>query len=197
MPAVSGRAEAMPEKDPKAAAAAARESAKVVLPCRLESRILRIRSRQVMLDADLARLYEVETRVLIQAVKRNYERFPTDFMFQLTRDELERWRSQIVISNPAARKGLRRRPYAFTEHGILMLSSVLRSPRAVQVNIEIMRTFLRLRRMVATHEALGRKLAELEARYDGKFRVVFETLRRLLRPQDESGRQIGFRRPRR
>ncbi len=185
----------MPKKDRKTGISASRASAEVALPLDLESRILQIRGRQVMLDADLARLYQVETRILIQAVKRNYDRFPTDFMFQLTRDELERWRSQIVISNPAARKGLRRPPYAFTEHGILMLSSVLRSPRAVQVNIEIMRTFLRLRGMVATHEALARKLEELEARYDGKFRVVFETLRGLLRPRDASGRQIGFRRP--
>ncbi len=186
----------MPEKDQIAAGAASAESAGVVLPIRLESRILRIRERQVMLDVDLARLYQVETRVLIQAVKRNFDRFPSDFMFQLSQDELERWRSQIVISNPAARKGLRRPPYAFTEHGILMLSSVMRSPRAVQVNIEIMRTFVRLRRMIASHDVLAGKLEELEARYDGKFSVVFETLRRLVRPLGASGRSIGFRRPR-
>jgi hypothetical protein len=108
-------------------------------PQLIERRIYLIRRQKVMLDRDLAELYRVETRALVQGVKRNLDRFPQDFMFQLTRDELEQWRSQIVISNPGAKMGLRRRPYAFTEQGVAMLSSVLRSERAVQVNIAIMR----------------------------------------------------------
>ncbi len=163
-------------------------------PLRVEPRILVVRGRQVMLDFDLAELYEVETRALVQAVKRNRDRFPEDFMFQLTAEELEDWRSQFVISNPGARKGLRRPPYAFTEHGILMLSSVLRSGRAVAVSIQIMRTFVRLRRLLASHEELAARLAELEERYDKRFRVVFDALRRALRAK-ASGRVIGFRAP--
>ena len=169
----------------------------VTVSARIERRILWIRDRQVMLDSDLAEPYQVETRMLVQAVKRNLDRFPGDFMFQLSKEELEDWRSQIVMSNPGAKMGLRRRPYAFTEHGILMLSSVLRSPRAVQVNIEIMRTFVRLRRMLASHEDLARKLAALEKKYDAKFRVVFDALRNLLQPAGEPPkRPIGFRSPR-
>ena len=122
---------------------------------RIERSILIIRGEKVLLDRDLADLYQVETRVLIQAVKRNIGRFPADFMFQLSAKELERWRSQFVMSNPAAKMGLRRRPYAFTEQGVAMLSSVLHSERAVEVNIEIMRTFVRLRQMLASHEDLA------------------------------------------
>jgi len=129
---------------------------------RIERSILLIRGEKVLLDRDLAHLYQVETRVLIQSVKRNIGRFPTDFMFQLSTKELERWRSQIVISNPAARMGLRRRPYAFTEQGVAMLSSVLHSERAVEVNIETMRAVIWLRRMLASHEDLARKLDALE-----------------------------------
>ena len=118
---------------------------------------LLIRGEKVLLDRDLADLYQVETRVLIQAVNRNIGRFPTDFMFQLSTKELERWRSQFVMSNPAAKMGLRRR-HAFTEQGVAMLSSVLHSERAVEVNIEIMRAFVRLRQLLASHEGLARKL---------------------------------------
>jgi len=115
-----------------------------------------------MLDADLAELYQVETRALIQAVKRNLDRFPEDFMFQLNQEELENWRSQIVMSNPAAKMGLRRPPYAFTELGVAMLSSVLNSDRAVQMNIVIMRAFVRLRELSATHKELARQIEKLE-----------------------------------
>ncbi len=158
----------------------------------IEDSILLLRRQRVMLDMDLARLYGIQTKVLVQAVKRNRDRFPGDFMFQLTKEELEDWRSQIVTSNPAAKMGLRRRPYAFTEHGVLMLSSVLRSRRAVQVNIEIMRAFVRLRRLVAGRPEIVARLDELERRYDARFRTVFEAIRRLMVEPEQAGREIGF-----
>ena len=131
----------------------------------------------------------------IQAVKRNIGRFPTDFMFQLSTQELERWRSQFVMSNPAAKMGLRRRPYAFTEQGVAMLSNVLHSERAVDVNIEIMRAFVRLRRMLASHEELARKLDALEKKYNAQFRIVFDAIRQLTAPPtpEQKRRRIGFR----
>src|SRR3990172_2900054 len=160
---------------------------------RIERSILLIRGERVLLDFDLAALYNVETRVLVQAVKRSRDRFPDDFMFQLTKAELQQWRSQFVMSNPGTRMGLRRPPYAFTEHGVAMLSSVLNSKRAVQVNIEIMRTFVRLRQMLASHEDLARKLAALEQRYDQQFKVVFDAIRQLMTPTEASTiRKIGF-----
>jgi hypothetical protein len=160
---------------------------------RIESRILFIRGQKVMLDADLARLYEVETRALVQAVKRNIERFPGDFMFQLTQDEFDFLRSQSVISNPEGRGGRRYLPYAFTEQGVAMLSSVLRSDRAIHVNIEIMRAFVRLRRMLASHKELAQKLAALEKKYDSQFRVVFDAIRELMTPPEPKNKQpIGF-----
>lgn len=152
---------------------------------RIESAILLIRSQKVMLDKDLATLYGVGTKVLIQAVKRNLRRFPEDFMFQLTKEELAEWRSQIVTSNPAAKMGLRRRPYAFMEQGVAMLSSVLRSKRAVLVNVEIMRAFVRLRKMLADHAELARKLDALEKKYDAQFKVVFDAIRSLMAPPPE------------
>ena len=127
---------------------------------RIEQSIILIRGEKVILDADLARLYEVETRVLVQAVKRHRDRFPEDFMFQLTKEEFTLLRSQSVSSKQWG--GRRYPPYAFTEQGVAMLSSVLNSPRAIQVNIEIIRTFIRLRRMLATHKELAQKLAALE-----------------------------------
>jgi len=147
-----------------------------------------------MLDADLAELYEVKTKVLLQAVKRNMERFPEDFMFQLSKEELDNWRSQIVTSNPTAKMGLRRRPYVFTEQGIAMLSSVLRSKRAITVNIEIMRAFVRLREMVSSHKELAKKLNDLEKKYDAQFKVVFDAIRQLMTPvKPKDKRKIGFR----
>ena len=129
----------------------------------IERRIYMIRGQNVMLDSDLAELYQIETRVLNQAVNRNLDRFPEDFMFQLSVEETESWRSQIVMSNPAAKMGLRRPPYAFTELGVAMLSSVLNSKRAVQMNILIMRAFVKLRQILASHTALARRIEKVEA----------------------------------
>jgi hypothetical protein len=135
-----------------------------------ERRILLIRSQKVMLDFDLAELYGVETRALKQAVKRNLERFPEDFAFELTQDEMEILRSQNVISS--SHGGSRHGNLAFTEQGVAMRSSVLRSDRAVQVNIAIMRAFVRLRQMLSTNAELSRKLEDMEKKYDGQFKVV-------------------------
>ncbi len=157
---------------------------------RVEEIITLIRGEKVILDRDLAVLYGVETRSLIQAVRRNRSRFPSDFMFQLNRRECSLLTSQIVISN--GRGGTRHQPYAFTEQGVAMLSSVLRSTRAVQVNIEIMRAFVRLRRMLASHAELARKLDELEKKYDAQFRIVFEAIRELMAPPEPDRPQIGF-----
>jgi hypothetical protein len=162
---------------------------------RIERAILLLRGQKIMLDRDLAGMYGVETRVLVQAVKRNLSRFPPDFMFQLSASELAEWRSQFVISNPAAKMGLRRRPYAFTEQGVAMLS-ILHSERAVQVNIEIVRAFVRLRQLLTSHADLARKLDALEKRYDGQFKVVFDALRQLMTPPAAAKRRpIGFQRP--
>jgi len=158
---------------------------------RIEKAILLIRGQKIMLDADLAELYGVETKVLVQAVKRNLERFPEDFMFQLSQEEFTILRSQIVTSS--GRGGRRYRPYAFTEQGVAMLSSVLRSRRAIQVNIEIMRAFIRLRQMLASHVELARKLDALEKKYDAQFKQVFEAIRQLMAPPEPKRRPIGFR----
>jgi hypothetical protein len=162
-------------------------------PERIERRILLIRGHKVMLSVDLAELYSVEPRVLIQAVKRNLERFPDDFMFQLTDEEVANLKSQIVISSWG---GARTRPYAFTEQGVAMLSSVLRSPRAVQVNIAIMRAFVKLREILATNRDLARRLDDLESKYDSQFRTVFDAIRALMRPPEKPRRRIGFTAPR-
>ncbi len=160
--------------------------------------ILFIRGKKVMLDKDLAELYQVETRVLIQAVKRNIKRFPSDFMFQLNTVELENWRSQIVISNSWVKMGLRKKPYAFTEQGVAMLSSVLNSERAIQVNIQIIRTFTKLRELLATNKELREKVESIEKKYDYQLKKVFEVLKQLLKkeePKEEKSRAlIGFRR---
>ncbi len=161
---------------------------------RIERRILLVRGQKVLLDFQLAELYEVGTKALNQAVKRNLDRFPEDFMFQLSEEEAEPvLRSQIVTSSRARDHGGRRfLTYAFTEQGVAMLSSVLRSPRAVQVNIAIMRTFVQLRQMLASHSDLARKLASLERRYDEQFRVVFDAIRELMTPPTpEQKREIG------
>ena len=162
-------------------------------PERIERAILLLRGHKVLLDADLAALYGVATRVLVQAVHRNRSRFPDDFMFQLSDEEFARLRSQVGIST-SGRGGRRYRPYAFTEQGVAMLSSVLRSERAVQVNIEIMRAFVRLRQLLASHEELAWRLDELEQKYDDQFKVVFEAIRQLMTPPARSQRQIGFER---
>ncbi len=173
------------------------------------SRILTLREQRVMIDADLAELYGVATKVLVQAVKRNLVRFPEDFMFQLSADEFAALRSQSVTSNagnPPGRGGRRTAPYAFTEQGVAMLSSVLSSPRAIAVNIEIMRTFVRVRALAATHGDLAQRLAELEDKTEAlainhdtfsrntrnQFKQVFDALRELMVPPDPPKRPIGF-----
>ena len=178
----------------------------------IESAILLIRGEKVMLSHDLARLYGVETRTLNQAVTRNLERFPDDFVLQLTEEEWVALRSQTVILNdqgqpfpeetPAAlrsqivilKRGQHSKylPYAFTEQGVAMLSSVLRSPRAVQVNVAIMRSFVRLRQLLLTNADLAKKLDAMERNYDGQFKIVFDALRQLMAPPDKPRREIGF-----
>ena len=155
---------------------------------RIEKSILVLRGEKVILDVDIAALYEVETRTLVQAMKRNLDRFPPDFMFQLTPEEVENLRSQSVISSWGGRRYL---PHAFTELGVAMLSSVLRSERAVQINIEIMRVFVRLRRLMSTREDLLRRLDDLEQRYDAQFKAVFDALRQLM--AGATRKQIGFK----
>jgi len=162
-----------------------------IYPSRVEARILMLRGQKVLIDRDLAELYGVETKVLKQAVKRNIERFPADFAFVLNPDEFTDWRSQFVTSN-SDRMGLRYAPMAFTEQGVAMLSSVLRSPQAIAINIEIMRTFVRLRRILESNKELARKLEELAADCDSKFKIVFETLDALLAPPEKKSNPIGF-----
>jgi len=165
----------------------------------IEDTILLIRGKRVILDHDLARLYGVSTKVLNQAVKRNLDRFPDDFMFQLTKAEADEWqhlkrlRSQIVTLKKARGTHRKYQPFAFTEHGILMLSSVLKSQRAVQVNIQIMRTFVRLREMLASNETLIERLNKLEANYDAKFKIVFSAIRQLMNAPGVKRKPIGFR----
>ncbi len=161
---------------------------------RIRETILFVRGEKTMLDAKLAALYGVPTKALVQAVKRNALRFPDDFMFQLTRAESMALRSRSVTSKSrVGRGGLRYRPYAFTEQGVAMLSSVLRSERAIQVNIVIVRTFVRLRRMLASQPDLERKVDALERKYDGQFKVVFDAIRALMAPEPRPTRRIGFR----
>ena len=150
---------------------------------RIASKIYLIREIKVMLDRDLAELYGVETKRLKEQVRRNIERFPEDFMFELAKEELNNWRSQFATSNQDI-MGLRIPPFAFSEHGVLMLSSVLKSERAVQVNIQIMRTFTKLRQMLSTHEDLKRKIESMEKKYDEQFQIVFEAIKQLLSEED-------------
>lgn len=158
-------------------------------------RIHTVRGHKVMLDADLAALYGASTKALIQAVKRNPARFPNDFMFLLTEQEVAGLRSQIVTANapPPGRGGRRTVPYAFTEQGVAMLSSVLRSKRAVRANVEIMRAFVRLRDLVGHNRDLAKRLDDLESKYDRQFKVVFDAIRELMTPpQPAPKRRIGF-----
>jgi hypothetical protein len=151
--------------------------------------ILTLRGQRVLLSSELARLYGVAPGVLMQAVKRNLDRFPADFMFHLSAEEWGNLKSQNVTSSWG---GARTAPYAFTEQGIGMLSSVLKSPQAVQVNIEIMRAFVRLRRMLTENRDLSKRLDELEQHYDSQFRAVFDAIRQLMAPQPQTKRPIGF-----
>ena len=156
---------------------------------RIMGKIYLIRNTKVMLDRDLAELYGVETRALKQAVRRNIKRFPPDFMFELSYQEFKNLRSQIVMSSWG---GTRRPPMAFTEQGVAMLSSVLKSDRAIQVNIQIMRAFTQLRKMLSTHEDLRRKIEAMEKKYDQQFKVVFDAIKQLLDVKTKPRRKIGF-----
>ena len=160
----------------------------------IESKIYSIRGQRVMLDSDLAELYEVETFNLNKAVKRNIERFPDDFMFQLSDDEYKNLLFQTGMSS--LHGGRRTRPYAFTEQGVAMLSSVLRSSRAVRVNVEIMRAFVKLRKLIASHEEIARKLQELEKAVRGNtgdIKLIFATINSMLNPKAKKKPQIGFK----
>ena len=163
---------------------------------RIERSILMIRGQKVMLDRDLAQLYGVETRALNQAVRRNIGRFPEDFMFRLTREEIMRISQFVISSGHPGVETLKfsKNVMAFTEHGVAMLSSVLNSPRAVQVNIQIMRTFAKLRKIISLNKDLARRLDELENKYDAQFKVVFDAIRQLMAPQEPQRpkRRIGF-----
>jgi hypothetical protein len=160
----------------------------------IQRAILLIRGKRVMLDSDLAALYGVATKALVQAVRRNPGRFPEDFMFRLSPMETANLRSQIVTSSLGRGWGGRRHtPYAFTEQGVAMLSTVLRSRRAIEANITIMRTFVQIRQMLVSHESLAAKLVALEKKYDTKFSVVFDAIRELMLPPTSRRRAIGFR----
>ncbi|MDI6802981.1 MAG: ORF6N domain-containing protein [Bacteroidota bacterium] len=163
----------------------------IISQSRIERTILFLRGQKVMLDSDLAALYGIPTKVLKQAVKRNLDRFPSDFMFELTAEE----KIEVVTNcdHLAKLKFSPYLPYAFTEHGALMLASVLNSPKAVQVSVQIVRTFIRLRELLATHKDLARKLEDMEKKYDHNFKIVFDAIRQLLSPPEKPKRPIGFR----
>ena len=158
---------------------------------KIVSKIYIFRNKKVMLDRDLAELYGVRTMVLNQAVKRNIKRFPEDFMFQLDKKEMENWKSQIVISK-SLKMGLRKSPLVFTEQGVAMLSSVLNSDRAINVNIQIIRTFTKIRELLATNEALQRKMVEMERKYDGKIKEIFDMIGFLFEDKIKPKKKIGF-----
>ena len=167
------------------------EEIRVIASLRIHQRILVVRGQRVMLDRDLAELYKVTTSRLNEKVSRNTSRFPETFMFRLTEAEAE----QLLVDRPEliSIRFSRVAPRAFTEHGTLMLASVLNSDVAVQVSIEIVRTFVRMREAIATHEALARRLEALEQKYDGQFKSVFDALRELMRPVEGKRRPLGFR----
>ena len=157
----------------------------------ITGKIYLIRGQKVMLDRDLAELYEVETKQLKRAVRRNIDRFPADFMFELTKAELENWRCQFGTSK-GEKKGLRYQPLAFTEQGVAMLSSILRSKRAIQVNIQIMRAFTQLRQMLLTHADLKKKIEAMEKKYDQQFQIFFEAIKQLIAEDKKPKKKIGY-----
>jgi phage regulator Rha-like protein len=170
---------------------------KALIPAEvIERKIYLIRGHKVMLDSDLAGLYGVATKVLLQAVKRNLKRFPEDFMFLLNYQDVATLRSQIVTLKKGRGQHRKYLPYVFTEQGVAMLSSVLNSDRAIKVNIQIMRAFVKLREMIASNKALAKRLDELEMKYDEQFKVVFDAIRELMTPSEPKKRKIGFRRER-
>jgi len=158
---------------------------------RITSKIYLIRGQKVMLDRDLAEIYDVETKILKRAVRRNIDRFPDDFMFELSKKEMEDWRCQFGTSN-ADKMGLRYAPLAFTEQGVAMLSGVLKSKRAVLANIQIMRAFTQLRQMLSTHKDLRKKIVAMEKKYDQQFQIVFEAIKQLLETESKPTKKIGF-----
>ena len=165
----------------------------------IKEKIFTIRGHKVMLDFDLAELYAVETRVLKQAVRRNIDRFPDDFMFELTKEELENWRSQFVMSNETNKMGLRYAPFAFTEQGVAMLSSVLKSKKAIDVNIAIMRSFVMLRQHLTNYGSLKEQIAQLEKEMNVKFKDIHQALNYLLQKdkvqiKQQNRKQIGYKR---
>jgi hypothetical protein len=162
---------------------------------RIAGAIVLLRGHKVLLDSALAALYGVEVRTLNQAVRRNRERFPADFMLQLTTEEVARLRSQSVILKKGRGEHAKYRPYAFTEHGAVMLASVLSSPTAVETSVQIVRAFVRLRQMLGSNPELAQKLDALEKRYDSQFRVVFQAIRELMAPPAGTPKRIGFTRP--
>ncbi len=159
---------------------------------RIERAILSIRGEKVMLDSDLAELYGVETRVLNQAVKRNVDRFPEDFMFQLTTIEVVNMNRSQLVTGSQKHRDPRFPPYVFTEHGALMLANVLNSERAAQTSVQVVRAFVRLRQMLASNAELALKLEALEKKYDRQFKIVFDTIRQLMSPPEPKRREIGF-----
>ena len=171
---------------------------KALIPIEIiERKIYLIRSQKVMLDSDIAELYGVKTFNLNKALKRNIDRFPQDFMFQLTKEEADSLRFQIGMSKSEGRGGRRYLPYAFTEQGVAMLSSVLRSERAIHVNVAIMRVFVKLREFLSTHKELAHKLVELERkieRHDEEIKAIFDAIRQLMTPPQKAKRKIGFMR---
>lgn len=165
------------------------KAAEVIPQQIIESKIFFIRGKKVMLDRDLAVLYGVETKMLNRAVKRNIERFPDDFMFQLTKEEFDNLRFHFGTSSWGGQRYL---PYAFTENGVAMLSSVLNSQRAIHVNIQIMRTFTRIREMLLTHKELKHKIEDMEKKYDYQFKVIFDAIKQLIEPPQKAKKRIGF-----
>lgn len=155
----------------------------------VEKKILLIRGQKVILDVELAELYGVTTKAFNQAVKRNIDRFPKDFILQLTTDEALTIRSQSVT---ASKRNIRYLPYAFTEHGIIMAASILNSQRAIDASVYVVRAFIKLREMISTHKDLTKKLSELEKKYDGQFQIVFEAIRQLIDVEEKPKRKIGY-----
>ncbi len=199
-------------KKPPAKKAASKPVSISLIPDQLAPLVIRLRRENVILDSDIAELYGVETKVLNQAVKRNIDRFPPDFMFELTEEELENLRSQFVTSSSrsqivtskstpnlksqiaisSSHGGRRTLPYAFTEQGVAMLSSVLRSQRAVEVNIAIMRTFVQLRSLMQSNKLLAEKIEKLEEKYDQNFQIVFDAIKQLITADNQPTKELGF-----
>lgn len=160
---------------------------------RIINKIYFVRSKKVMFDFDLAELYEVDTKYLKRQVRRNIKRFPDDFMFQLNKQELKNWRRHFVTSNSSFKMGLRYAPYVFTEQGVAMLSSILKSGKAVQVNIQIIRTFVKLREILLTNKELKQKVEQIEKKYDKNFAIVFEVIKKLIDKKVKPVAEIGFK----